>query len=116
MSTGFQEIIIPYNSKTFNKDFFKKKEKKDLILIIHKNYLKYTLSPFEYVLTSKINASKRLILYRKNVSNILKNLFNIQKNYMGDGLIEIILKYIGLSVNDIYINLNMKITNSSICN
>lgn len=109
-----EETIIFYDSKTFQKEFFKKKEKKELIISIFKNHLKYNISPFEFELTEKVNCIKRLILYRKYIRTFLKELFNNKMNYMGDGIIEIIIKYIGISVSDVYINIEVSKYNLSV--
>ena len=59
------EITIPYNSKEYNTIFFKKHERKELLLLIYKNYLKYKISPFDEYLTLKINSSRRVFLFNR---------------------------------------------------
>ena len=95
-----EEIIIQYNSREFNCDFFKKKEKSNLLLLIRKEYVKYIESPFDKMMTLKINLTKRLALYHKFIKNLLEIIFPVP--FVNN----IIKTYIGLTVNNVYINID----------
>lgn len=93
-------FIINYNSTTYNTIFFKKREKKELLLKIKKSYLKYVESPYDYIMTFKINSSRRALLFNNLLDEILNkvlikyNLLDVKK---------IIKTYIGCSIDNIYI-------------
>ena len=100
-----EEIIIKYNSKTYNDIFFKKKEKSNLLLKICKDHIKYIISPFDEILTYKINITKRLILYNKLIKKYILNKILIDNYSINeDGIINNIFSYIGHSVKNIYID------------
>lgn len=94
------DVIINYNSTTYNTIFFKKREKKELLLTIKESYLKYVESPYDYIMTFKINSSRRVLLFNKLLDEILNkilieyNLIDVKKT---------IKKYIGCGVDNIYI-------------
>tara|TARA_B100000424_G_C22891820_1_gene474427 strand:+ start:407 stop:763 length:357 start_codon:yes stop_codon:yes gene_type:complete len=94
------EIIIPYNSKEYNNIFFKKREKKGLLLLLNKKYLRYIPSPYEDLLTLKINCSRRISIFNKFIDSLLNiilmkyNLIDIKKT---------IKYYIGGNIDNVYI-------------
>lgn len=92
------DIIIRYDSYTFNNIFFKKKEKKNLLLIIKENHLIYIKSLYDDFLTHKINLTRRFILYKSLINKYL----NIILPYQIHCVCEDIIKFIGLSLTDIY--------------
>lgn len=95
-----REIIIPYNCKEYNNIFFKKREKKGLLLSLNKKYLKYIPSPYEDILTLKINCSRRVYIFNKFIDSLLDivlikyNLIDVKK---------IIKYYIGCNIDNVYI-------------
>lgn len=100
-----EEIVIKYNSKTYNDIFFKKKEKSDLLLKIYKDHIKYVITPFDEILTYKINITKRLILYNKLVKKYILSKILINNYYLNErGVVNKIFSYIGHSISNIYIN------------
>lgn len=87
------EIVINYDSAYFNNRFFKKREKKDILILKFKTYLKFVTSPHDNILTYKINYTKRLILYKKIVKKILETVLN--KYRCHDILSNEIIKFVG---------------------
>ena len=100
-----EEIVIKYNSKTYNDIFFKKKEKSNLLLKIYKDHIKYVITPFDEILTYKINITKRLILYNKLVKKYILSKILINNYYLNEnGIVNKIFSYIGHSIDNIYID------------
>ena len=92
------DIIIRYDSYTFNNIYFKKKEKKNLLLIIKENHLIYIKSLYDDFLTHKINLTRRFILYKSLINKYLNAILPYQINCVCQD----IMKFIGLSLTDIY--------------
>lgn len=97
---NYNEIIIHYNSKTYNTLFFKKHEKKGLLLKIHKTYIKYVPTYYNEELTLKINASYRVKLFNKFIESFLKIILS---KYNLLDMIYIIKPYIGAGIDNVYI-------------
>ena len=87
------DVIINYNSVYFNNRFFKKRERKNILILKFKTYLKFITSPHNNVLTYKINYTKRLILYRNIVKKIIETVLN--KYQCHDILSNEITKFVG---------------------
>lgn len=99
--------LIRYDSKYFNKEYFKSfnDDHKMLIKNNNNNYLEYISSPYDRFLTFKVNATKRMLIYRKNIKNILIKEFNYLPAFQE--IIDIILNYVGYNIDDVYISLNV---------
>ena len=93
-------FVINYNSTTYNSLFFKKREKKELLLKIRKSYLKYVESPYDYIMTFKINSSRRALLFNNLLNEILNKVL-IKYNLLD--VKNIIKTYVGCGINNIYI-------------
>lgn len=94
------DIIIPFNSNTYNRIFFKKHERKELLLLIHKNYLKYKISPFDEHLTLKINSSRRVLVFNRFIDSILDTILS---RYLLNDVKKTIKYYIGCGIDNVYI-------------
>ncbi len=94
------DIVINFNSITYNTTFFKKREKKDILLIIKQNYLKYIPSPYDYIMTFKINAIKRIKLFNILIDKIINTVLS---RYNLTDVRKMIRKYIGSTIDDVYI-------------
>lgn len=94
------DIVINFNSSTYNTIFFKKREKKELLLVINKNYLKYIPSPYDYTMTFKINATRRAILFSILIDKIINTVLS---RYNLTDVKKMIRKYIGFGIDNIYI-------------
>ena len=87
--------MLLIKSVEYEKEFFKRKEDKlNLYLTVKKNYIEYIRSPYDDHMTYKINIIKRLILYKKFLLNILKDIVLPE-------IIKIIIPYIGPEMKDV---------------
>jgi len=96
----YNEIIISYNSEEYNTIFFKKHEKKGLLLSLKKKYLKYIRSPYDDILTLKLNSSKRVFIFNKFIDSLLDIVLN-QYNLID--IKKMIKCYIGYNIDNVYI-------------
>uniref|UniRef100_A0A6C0AWG3 Uncharacterized protein n=1 Tax=viral metagenome TaxID=1070528 RepID=A0A6C0AWG3_9ZZZZ len=97
---SYNEMIIPYNSKTYNTLFFKKHEKKGLLLKICKTYLKYVPTYYNEEMTLKLNASYRARLFNNFIDSFLRIILS---KYNLLDMIYIIKPYIGAGIDNVYI-------------
>ena len=95
-----EEIIIPYNSKTYNTLFFKKHEKKGLLLKICKSHLKYIPTYYNEEMTLKLNACYRVRLYNHFINSLLEII--LEKHNLYD-MTYIIKGFLGGGIDNVYI-------------
>lgn len=97
---SYTEIIIPYNSKTYNTLFFKKHERKGLLLKICNTYLKYVPTYYNEEMTLKLNASYRVRLFNKFIDTFLRVILS---KYNLFDMIHIIKEFLGAGIDNVYI-------------
>ena len=97
---SYNEMIIPYNSKTYNTLFFKKHERKGLLLKICKTYLKYVPTYYNEEMTLKLNASHRVRLFNKFIDTFLRIILS---KYNLFDMIHIIKEFLGSGIDNVYI-------------
>ena len=101
------QTIIYRDSHFFNHDLFKSIYlDRTHLLKIYKQHIEYIASPYDDHFTFNINISKRSILHRRIIQNIL-NQFITSSNLVED-VTRYVLTFIGFDINDIYINCKLK--------
>ena len=100
-------IIIFKKSNFFQQELFKSIYLDRTHLIkIHKQHIKYVISPYDNHITFNINTSRRSILRRQYIQYILTQL--ITSSNLFEDVTQYILTFIGYDLNDIYINCKLK--------
>ena len=100
-------IIIFNKSNFFQQELFKSIYLDRTHLIkVHKQHIEYIVSPYEDHFTFNVNISRRSILHRRIIQNIL-NQFITSSNLVED-VTRYVLTFIGFDINDIYINCKLK--------
>lgn len=99
--------IIHRDSPFFNNDLFKSVYlDKTHILKIDKQHIEYIVSPYDHYLTFNINISRRSILHRQIIKNILNKL--ITCSFLYEDVSQHILNFIGYDINDIYVDCKLQ--------
>ena len=89
--------LIYFNSKYYHSTFFKKTEKPGLLLKLTKDYLYFTPSIYDDMLTRRANATMRFILHRRFIKNLLYQIHL-------DDIINIIISFVGYDIHDVYLD------------